>query len=66
MLKEWPRMMNEEMAGEYVGLKKRTMQDRRLKMMPPRFVKMGSAVRYLKEDLDAFIDANRVDPLEAA
>jgi hypothetical protein len=65
-MKDWPRMMNEEMAGEYVGLKKRTMQDRRQKMMPPRFIKIGSAVRYLKEDLDAFIEGNRVDPLEAA
>lgn len=65
-MKEWPRMMNEELAGEYVGLKRRTMQDRRQRMLPPRYIKIGSAVRYRKEDLDAFIDANKVDPLEAA
>ncbi len=61
-MKEWPRLMNEKMAGEYLGLKQRTMQDRRQKMLPPVYIKIGSNVRYRREDLDAFLDANRVDP----
>ena len=61
-MKEWPRLMDEGLAGQYVGLKKRTMQDRRQKMLPPAYIKVGKSVRYSKDDLDAFIEANRVVP----
>ena len=62
-MKERPTMMNEEQAAKYIGLSKRTLQAYRFKQKPPTFVKMGKSVRYLKDDLDAFIEANRVEPV---
>lgn len=59
-----PETMNEAMAAECLGLKRRTMQDRRRRMLAAHSVKLGSAVRYRKEDLDAFIDDSRVEPEE--
>ena len=43
-------------AADYLGLKPNTMDKWRYQGGGPRFVKLGSAVRYERCDLDAFID----------
>ncbi|MBK5401329.1 helix-turn-helix domain-containing protein [Pseudomonas sp. TH39(2020)] len=50
-------------AALYLGLKPGTLQIwRTLKHSPaPAYVKMGSRVYYLKKDLDAYIESQRVE-----
>jgi hypothetical protein len=56
-------VMNEKKAAKYIGLSPKTLQKYRWEQKPPTYIKVGSAVRYHKDDLDAFLDSNRVEPL---
>ncbi len=62
-MKETTTIMNEKQAAKYIGLSQRTLQKYRCIQKPPTYIKVGSAVRYSKDDLDAFLDANRVEPI---
>lgn len=42
-------------AAKYLGLTKATLEAWRTRGGGPRFLKLGKAVRYRKEDLDTFI-----------
>ncbi|WP_191830874.1 helix-turn-helix domain-containing protein [Pseudomonas fluorescens] len=55
--------MNTEQAAEYLGLKPGTLNIwRSTKQSPaPAYIKMGTRVFYLKKDLDAFIESQRVE-----
>jgi len=44
-------------AAGYIGLRKSTLEAWRCRGGGPIFLKLGKAVRYRKEDLDAFISA---------
>ena len=44
-------------AAGYIGLRKSTLEAWRCRGGGPVFLKLGKAVRYRKEDLDAFINA---------
>lgn len=44
-------------AARYIGLRKCTLEAWRVRGSGPVFLKLGKAVRYRKEDLDAFINA---------
>ena len=44
-------------AADYLDLKKPTLEVWRCRGYGPTFIKMGKAVRYRKEDLDAFLDS---------
>ena len=67
-----PRALRENDAATYVGfsasyLRNQRVADMRLlaKGKPiegPRWINVGTAVRYLREDLDAWIDSFRTDP----
>ncbi len=46
-----------EPAADYLGVAKSTMEAWRVRGGGPRFVKLGKAVRYRKEDLDAFVNS---------
>ena len=46
-------------AAEYVGLSQHTLNQMRHEGRGPRFLKLGSRVRYDIRDLDAWIDASR-------
>ena len=46
-------------AAGYIGVKKSTLEAWRVRGNGPVFVKMNKAVRYRKEDLDAFINARK-------
>ena len=44
-------------AAEYLGLSRNTLNRWRWDGRGPRYLKLGSAVRYRQSDLDAFIEA---------
>jgi hypothetical protein len=46
-------------AALYLTIGKRSLEKWRQTGEGPRFIKIGGAVRYTTEDLDAFIKANR-------
>jgi excisionase family DNA binding protein len=51
-----PRLLNTEQVSSYIGLAKQTITELRVKGGGPKFCKIGRAVRYKREDLDAWID----------
>ncbi|WP_448145393.1 hypothetical protein [Pseudomonas silesiensis] len=53
---------NTDGAGEYLGLKPGTLAVWRcIKHSPaPAYVRMGNRIFYLKKDLDAYIESQRV------
>lgn len=58
-------LFNENLAAEYLGgcetpISVRTMQRWRLEGYGPCYVKLGRLVRYLKSDLDEFIQSSRL------
>ena len=67
-----PRAMREQDAASYVAMSSSYLRNTRLADMRrlakgqaisgPRWVNIGAAVRYLREDLDAWIDSFRIDP----
>ena len=50
-----------EVAGR-LGVSRFTVRSWRLKGLGPRFLKMGRAVRYRPEDVEAFKETALVDP----
>ena len=46
-------------AAEYLGLSQRTLESWRTNGSGPVFRKIGGAVRYVPDDLDAFADRGR-------
>ena len=54
-----PCLLNESEAARLLDLRVATLRRWRWSGKGPRFVKLGSAVRYDRADLDAFIDAGR-------
>ncbi len=53
------RLLNEHEAAYALGLKVATLRRWRWAGKPPRFLKIGSAVRYDPEDLADFMEAAR-------
>lgn len=56
-------LLNEKEASELLSISLATLRRRRTEGRPPRFVKIGSSVRYRAEDLDAFIQSS-LSPVE--
>lgn len=52
-----PRLLDTAQAAEYIGLAKQTLHQKRLSGDGPKFCKIGRAVRYRKEDLDAWVES---------
>lgn len=52
-------LLNTRQAAERCSLSPRTLAKRRVTGGGPAFIRLGSAVRYLAEDLDSWIAANR-------
>lgn len=67
-----PKALREQDAAAYVGFSSSHLRNQRAADMRaiktgagikgPRWVTIGSAVRYLREDLDDWLNAHRVDP----
>ena len=56
-------LMNEKQAAEFLGVAVRTMQWWRANNKGPTYIKVGRPVRYRMDDLDAYLDANKVEPI---
>ena len=57
-----PLLLDEIGADAYSGINRFTLRFLRRERRGPVVVKIGRSVRYRPEDLDAFIQANRVAP----
>lgn len=57
------RAFPEKQAAEYVGFSVYFLRECRIGRLGPgpRFIKIGRSVRYLKEDLDAWLDSFKQD-----
>ena len=53
------RLLTEKEAADYLNVAPATLRRWRWASRPPRFVKIGAAVRYDPADLEAFIEAGR-------
>ena len=58
-------LLDEKRVESEYGVSARTLQSRRTRRLPPKWIKFGRSVRYRRGDLRAFIIANTIDP-EAA
>ena len=56
------RAVGEKEAAQITGLSVRTLQARRYFGMPPKFLKLGRAVRYRLTDLEEYLDSCKVEP----
>jgi excisionase family DNA binding protein len=54
--------LTERQAAERLGLKVATLRAWRHQRRGPAFVRLGRAVRYLREDVEEFLRANRHNP----
>jgi len=53
-------LLTEQKAAELLSITKGTMRQWRLRKKGPAFIKMGKAVRYLKSDIEEFIQKKRI------
>lgn len=58
-------LLNTDQAATFLSKPAATLTRWRFEGVGPPFVKLGKAVRYKREDLEAFIEANRVEPERA-
>jgi len=58
------RLLDESEAAECLHVSKRTLQGFRQRRIGPPFVRVGGRVRYRPADLEAYIEAARVLPIE--
>ena len=49
-------------AARYIGLSRAYLRQARQRGGGPAYVRIGRAVRYRVNDLDAFLEAHRVEP----
>jgi predicted DNA-binding transcriptional regulator AlpA len=56
------RLLHERPAALYVGLSVATLRRRRRNKDFPSWVRLGRRIAYRIEDLDAFIEMNRIIP----
>jgi hypothetical protein len=60
LMKSSERHVDENFASEFLGLKVKTLQDRRLRKLPPSYCKFGRAVRYSLAELERYADKCKV------
>jgi hypothetical protein len=60
-------LLDQDAAAALLGLKNpRTLAAWRLRRQGPRFVRIGTNVRYRRTDIEAFVASNVVDPVSPA
>ncbi len=66
MLQNTKRAYTEQETAEYIGMSRSFLRQARMegqrknRTIAPPFIKIGRAVRYLKEDLDCWLDTQTV------
>jgi len=64
------RSLTEKEAANYIGLAPQSLREARCygpregHFPPPPHVKLGRCIRFLKDDLDKWLEKNRVEPEE--
>ncbi len=58
--------LSEREAATFLGITQRTLQDWRLNRRGPAYIKLGRRIVYGRDDLQAYLDANRVEPCRQA
>lgn len=61
-----PAALNTRQAGAYIGQSAGHLANARSAGRGPAYVKVGGSVRYRVQDLDAWLEAHRVNTLDAA
>lgn len=59
---QMPNVVSEREAALFLGLAIRTLQNRRWRGLPPRFMRLGRSIRYRLSDLEAYLDGCLVEP----
>ncbi|MBE1426785.1 putative DNA-binding transcriptional regulator AlpA [Desulfomicrobium macestii] len=57
------RTMREQEAAAYLGMSVKTLQAWRFYNKGPKYLKISRSVRYLREDLDTFLEASKITPI---
>ena len=52
-------------VADYLGVSEDNLKDWRYKHEPPKYIRVGRNVRYDWDDVDAWVDARRVEPRPA-
>lgn len=60
-----PNVVSEREAALFLGLALRTLQNRRWRGLPPRFMRLGRAIRYKVSDLEDYLDSCLVEPRQS-
>jgi|Deesub1362B_J571_1020462.scaffolds.fasta_scaffold58691_1 predicted site-specific integrase-resolvase len=55
-------LLTEKEAAEFLGIARGTLANYRSAGKGPPYVKIEGTIRYRKADLEAYIEAHRVDP----
>jgi excisionase family DNA binding protein len=61
-----PNYLDRKRAAEYLGLSEHTLARWAVTRMGPPFSKVGSRTRYKIADLDAFLEANTIQPVASS
>ncbi|MDQ7835336.1 MAG: helix-turn-helix domain-containing protein [Humidesulfovibrio sp.] len=59
-------VINETEAARYLGMSVHSLRARRFTGRQPAYIKFGKSVRYLKSDLEVFIETSRVTSSDRA
>lgn len=54
--------VDERKAAKFIGVAVQTLRNWRHMRRGPAYLKIGKAVRYRIQDLDAFLNEHRIDP----
>jgi len=71
-IQQTSRAMSEEQAAAYIEMSRSFLRQDRMngirnnRTAGPRFIRIGRAIRYLKDDLDTWLDSHRVERDEVA
>ena len=60
-----PQFLNTANAAHHLGYSKSSLESWRVERTGPNYYKTGRRVRYKKSDLDAYIEAGRVETRRA-
>lgn len=55
-------LLNEEQAAAFLNMKKSTLQKQRHYGIGPKYIRLHRTIRYVQEDLQAWVDRHRIDP----
>ncbi len=58
-------MLRERQAASFLGVAPKTLANWRSQGKGPKFCRLGRAIGYRQEDLDAFIEESMADPSDA-